>query len=222
MDCIEKIDARINVEEILRSIENLCTRYPSYQRSEAVGGWSVQSIYGSYTEGWPKVFCPYNGPNNMAPTWNPLNEYEKSLGSIQDFVNPTEFYSEPLWGLIKKIDAMGFNPRRARVIKLSAGASSVWHIDGSKKYYQVRLHLPLLTSSQCFFETDKGSYHMPADGSFYIVKINQNHRVVNHGSTDRLHFVSHIWDTNHTTKFHKYISNENIGESIHPQEGQWW
>ena len=62
----------------------------------------------------------------------------------------------PLKKLIDELGTMGFHPRKARIIKLSAKSSSIWHQDGSAKYYQVRLHIPLITNLNATFETDFG------------------------------------------------------------------
>lgn len=217
----EKLSLNVDIASILESVGPLFKKYPSYQRSPAFGGWSIQSSNHSYTDGWAKVFTPYNGPNYKSPEWNPVTDYEKTLVCAQDYTKPTEFYTPPIEKLIEQLNSMGFYPRRARIIKLSAKSASIWHQDGSAKYYQVRLHIPLITNPLATFETDFGKIHKPADGSAYLVKINRNHRVVNGGDEDRYHFVTNIWDTKHLTRYHKFDPDLNAGEAIHPQPGQW-
>lgn len=212
----EKIFAQYNIAEILESIAPLMEKYKPVQRSRAVGGWALQSTNGSYTDGWTMDFCPYNGPNNIGPTWTPKNDNEENMNSIQSFIKDTELSTEPIKNLLKKITELGLNPRRARIIKLASNSSADWHIDGSKKFYQVRLHIPLITNEKCFFETEGGQYHMAADGSFYFVHINRRHRIFNTGDTDRLHFVTHVWDKKKITAHHQYDLEKNLGESPHP------
>lgn len=217
----EKLKIKFDIASILDSARPLFSKFPSVQRSPAFGGWGLQSSNNSYTDGWAKTFTPYNGPNYKSPEWNPVTDYEKTLVSVQDYTKPTEFTTPPLEKLIHELGMIGFHPRKARIIKLSAKSSSIWHQDGSAKYYQVRLHIPLITNLNATFETDFGKIHLPADGSAYLVKINVNHRAVNDGDEDRYHFVSHVWDTQHITQFHKYDPELNNGESIHPLPGQW-
>lgn len=88
---------------------------------------------------------------------------------------------------------MGLNPRGARIIRIKPGAKTVWHIDGSDRFYQVRVNIPLLTNDHCFFETEQGRYHMKADGALYFVHINKIHRAANFGETVRYQFVCHTY-----------------------------
>ncbi len=212
----EKLNLVIDLQGLLIALEPLMLAHPPIQRSKAIGGWTIQSTNQSYTDGFSNEFCPYNGPNNKNPSWNPRNDSERGLPPIQEYKHPTELSCEPVLELIRKLEGLGFYPRKARILKLTAGAESVWHTDGSKKYYQVRLHVPLITNSGCLFETDHGKIHMPADGSAYLVKINQNHRVINHGPKDRFHIVMNVWDTKHFSEYNRFIESINLGESFHP------
>lgn len=212
----EKIDARVNCVELFNSVKPLLDTYPAAMRSPAIGGWALQSTNGSYKDGWSLDFCPFNGPGNQGPTWTPQNEEEKKLPPVQEFIKPTEILTPSFEKLLKGLDSLGLNPRRARIIRLMPGMSSVWHQDGSKRFYQTRLHIPLVTNEGCFFETEDGRYHMPADGNFYFVHINKMHRVVNNGNTIRYHFVVHAWDQNGITQWHRYDPLQNEGETVHP------
>ena len=213
---VERLIAKVNIAEIIDSLSPLFEKYPIVRRSQAVGGWALQSTNSSYKDGWTMDFCPYNGPRNIGPTWTPKTESEQSLPEIQKYVVPTELTTEPIKNLLADLETKGLNPRRARIIKLSANSSTVWHQDGSKIFYQCRLHIPLVTNEECFFETEDGRYHMRADGSIYFVHINRVHRVVNFGDKDRLHFLAHIWDQNEITSKHRYDANEFLGETVHP------
>jgi len=212
----EKIDARVNCAELFESIRPLLEKYPAEMRSPAIGGWALQSTNRSYKDGWSLDFCPYNGPKNRGPTWTPQSEAELKMQPVQEFVQPTEILTPAFANLLQELDSVGLNPRRARIIQLMPGASSVWHQDGSKRFYQARLHIPLVTNDGCFFETEDGRYHMAADGSYYFVHINKMHRVVNNGSTVRYHFVVHVWDQQGITQWHQYNPLNNDGETVHP------
>lgn len=212
----EKIQLDVNISELIESLIPLFEKYSPVVRSPAVSGWAIQSTNSSYKDGWSMDFCPYNGPQNIGPTWTPQSQTERSLRPIQDYVLPTELTTKSMSHLLRRLEEMGFNPRKARIIKLSAGTESTWHQDGSRKFYQVRLHIPLKTESTCFFETKAGRYHMPADGSAYLVHINKPHRVVNPSSLDRYHFVTNIWDQKEITRHHRYKLDQNKSETIHP------
>lgn len=214
----EKLKLDLNVDKIFSSIQPLLRQYPSVQRSHAIGGWALQSTNGSYQNGWTTDFCPYNGPQNLGPSWNPRNDYERTLKTVQDFVFPTEINSDEIQSTIMRLEELGLNPRRARIIKLSANSDCRWHQDGHESIYQVRLHIPLITNAGCFFETQDGTFHMPADGSAYLVHINKPHRVINRGNADRYHFVCHVWDTRKITLFHQYDAHQNLVEAYHPAE----
>lgn len=212
----EKIVARVNCQQLFKSVEPLLEKYPAVMRSPAIGGWALQSTNGSYKDGWSLDFCPFNGPDNRGPAWTPQNELERGLPSIQEFVKPTEVLTPEFSQLLLDLDRQGLHPRRARIIALMPGKSSVWHQDGSKRFYQTRLHIPLVTNEGCLFETEDGTYHMAADGNYYFVHINKPHRVMNNGSTIRYHFVVHVWDQKHITEWHRYDPLQNDGETVHP------
>lgn len=210
---VEKMETSYPIQDLIQSIWPLLEKNKSVQRSASIGGWALQSTNGSYEDGWSNQFCPYNGPGNMSPSWTPKSEADSQLKTVQDFHLPTEIQSEKLNELFSYLNHLGLHPRRARIIKLSKNSECAWHQDGSAKFYQVRLHIPLITNDGCFFETPEDRYHMAADGSFYFVHINRPHRVVNSGDQDRYHFVCHVWDEKQITNFHKYDPDKNIGES---------
>lgn len=212
----EKISAGLDIQKLWASIEPLLHKYPAVMRSAAIGGWALQSTNGHYQDGWDTQFCPYNGPGNVGPTWTPRTDDEKILRPVQDYTRPTELCTTEFQKLLFNLEKQGLHPRKARIIKLMPGHSSVWHQDGSKNFYQVRLHIPLITNADCFFENKNGRYHMAADGSYYFVHINNQHRVANFGQSERYHFVTHVWDQNHITKLHQYNPHQNLAETTHP------
>lgn len=61
------------------------------------------------------------------------------------------------------------------------------HSDGPKS---MRLHIPLETNPGAWFEIEGRRYHLPADGSAYLVNTSLVHRIGNDGSTPRTHWVS--------------------------------
>lgn len=60
-----------------------------------------------------------------------------------------------------------------------------WHTDFS----EVCLHIPLITNSGCHFVYEGLSFHMPADGSVYMVNNAKLHSFMNAGETPRIHIT---------------------------------
>jgi hypothetical protein len=60
-----------------------------------------------------------------------------------------------------------------------------WHYDEGKMCY----HIPLITNPGCWFVYEGKSFHMPADGSVYIVNNQSMHTFVNAGDEPRIHFT---------------------------------
>lgn len=212
----ERINFGYDIPQIVSELKPILDSYSPAIRSQAMAGWAIQSTDGSHLDGWGFDFCPFNGPGNCGPTWTPQNEQEEKLKDVQKYTQPTQILTPSIRQIIASLEEKGFCPRKARIIRLSPKSSSVWHQDGSSKFYQVRLHIPLITNSECFFETQQGRVHMEADGAGYLVHINRQHRVYNQGEQYRFHFVCHVWDTKHLSKEHCYSQLDNLGETIHP------
>ena len=60
-----------------------------------------------------------------------------------------------------------------------------WHTDFS----QVCLHIPLVTNEGCRFVYEDRSFHMPANGSVYIVNNEKPHSFMNGGANPRVHIT---------------------------------
>jgi hypothetical protein len=210
---VEKLETRFSIETIWQELTPLVCTHPPAVRSPAANGWSLQSTPGqSFHDGWDLSFSPCNGPGNRGPTWNPTSPEDHLLKPVQDFATPTLFMTPSLAKIFCLFEEQGFFPRKARIIRMVAGSQGVWHTDGNEKFYQCRLHIPLVTNEGCFYEGPKERFHMPADGSSYLVTTTQPHRVVNSGPTDRYHIIAFIWDTKGLTKYHKYDPVKNLGE----------
>lgn len=199
----EKLPFKFDVEKLQDWHRRETPLYPITMRSIGVGGWAIQSSNGSVEDGWQLGFVPYNGPGNKSPSW--LEETKLGdLPPMQMYNVPTPLCTGYMAEVINSIEAMGFHPRRARVILLKGNYAGQWHQDGSKNHYQVRLHIPIFSNEHCYFENENGKDRMLADGSCYLVHINQPHRVTNFGESDRYHLVINVWDTKQLSQFHRY------------------
>lgn len=64
------------------------------------------------------------------------------------------------------------------------------HIDGPRS---IRLHIPIETNPEAWFEISGRRYHLPADGSAYLVNTSRPHRIGNAGAIPRTHFVAVLY-----------------------------
>lgn len=60
-----------------------------------------------------------------------------------------------------------------------------WHTDFS----QVCLHIPIITNLGCRFVYEDKSFHMPADGTVYVVNNEKYHSFMNGGDEPRVHIT---------------------------------
>lgn len=60
-----------------------------------------------------------------------------------------------------------------------------WHTDFS----QVCLHIPIVTNLGCRFVYEDRAFHMPADGTVYVVNNEKYHSFMNGGDTPRVHIT---------------------------------
>ena len=204
---IEILPLAIDNQKLRAQFEKEILPLSPVVRSKAVAGWSVQSFDGDYTKGFELGFLPNNGPGNKGPTWTPRTAEEETLLTMQDFSKPTAICTGYLLEIINRLDEMGLNPRRARIFRLAAHTESTWHVDGQPHVHSVRLHIPIITNRQCFFNYAEESFHMAADGNAFLVKVNRQHMIHNKSDEDRFHLVVNVWDQLGKTRFHKYSAS---------------
>jgi hypothetical protein len=65
-----------------------------------------------------------------------------------------------------------------------------WHVDSG----QICYHIPLITNPGSWFVYEHRNFHMPADGSLYVVNNGRPHTFVNAGNTPRVHLTFEILD----------------------------
>lgn len=76
---------------------------------------------------------------------------------------------------------------RGRIMQALPGFEMNWHNDGLDNR---RIHIPIRTNPECLLEYQSGnSYHMPADGSIYVVNASGEHRAVNRSDHPRTHLT---------------------------------
>lgn len=178
-----------DLEEIIKHLNLFVFTRESVQQSRFFGGWSVQSSNGSYKDGWQQGHL-----SRKEKTEDEAKKYLEEIGLLgRVFDKPTEICHGYFEYMINSLQASKLAVLRGRIIRLSAGGESVWHRDSPDSRPMFRLHIPIITNEKCFFLRDNEQVHLPATGECYILRVNCMHKVINHGSTDRFHFVADVW-----------------------------
>ena len=170
------------------------------------GGWSVTSSNGEIEDGWLKKKPLIDSKEK---TIEELRAVHESIGfkGPQHYRTPTALCTGEIAKIIQYLDQEGFFPCRARYTILKAGGNTPFHQDYPDWLYGVRLHIPIITNEDCFFEyTENHKKNLRADGSVYLLKINKVHRVFNQSTQDRVHFLCDFFDTRQKTHHNKYTA----------------
>jgi hypothetical protein len=207
---IEKLPVKFNIEKLKKSLyeEILPLGNPIIQSEEhgfkGFGGYSVLSRTGDWRDGFQNgdTFCrKKNGSFNYQ-----LAKYLDVSNSFE-YKNPTEACTPAFFTIINTFMEAGFYPRRARITVCKAHSRSSVHSDGSSEDYIARIHVPLITNEKCTHWSEKGEWHLPADGSAYMMWVNNIHQVRNDSDEDRYHLIMDAYDTKGLTKNFKYPHN---------------
>jgi hypothetical protein len=198
----ESINLHFDVIKLQEHIAQHVLKLEPAQQSIEFGGWSVLSSNGNYQDGWHQGALTLKEGLTNEQQLQALQKMGAKRSS--EYVIPTEICHGYLQEVINKISENGFEPKRARIMKLLANSASSWHRDAPDHYDSVRLHIPIMTNSECFFEiSETERQHIPANGQAYLVRVNRLHRVVNGGPTDRYHLVMDVVDHNGISQFHR-------------------
>lgn len=190
----QDLDPYFVIEGFRRSIEDFQTEYhrliselPPVMTSAAFGGWSITSSTGDYKDGWHEGHLRYEV--------EPLISH-KPIGTDR-YNTKTTLYRGCVAELFSSVHSAGLNPTRIRWTLLKARSSGSLHRDAPDDRPAYRLHLPVITNSECRFNAAGKSGHAPADGRLYGVRVNQMHQIVNRSDYDRVHIIADIdWDQN--------------------------
>jgi len=219
MQAMEKLPFKANVELFSNSLHNHITKLgpPVFQGSEFgysnFGGWNLQSRTGDWRDGFQ---MGYELCQNKDGTYNyPLAKF-LNLSLPFEHVNKTQACVGPYSKLVDQLTELGFYPRRMRLTVLKANSKSIIHRDAPADQYLARIHIPIITNEECIHWTEHGEFHMPADGSAYMLWVNNLHQIRNTSKIDRYHIICDAYDTNGITKNFKY--NYNIKHFIKQAE----
>ncbi len=217
MPTFEKLPFQFDINQLIQQYKHIEQQFPMVIRPDLKGngGWSILSSNGSYKDGWYMGASCFES-NDKTSGLKKIQLNSKKINSLQG--KPSKKYSVPTeicTGYIEEVMALlkknGLDPTRARIAKIAAGYSTLWHRDGRPTDYAVRLHIPILTHTDVIFHTESGSRHLPADGSAYLIHVNQMHNLENNSPIDRIHLIMDIRDYKGISQFHKY----NLKNKLH-------
>ncbi len=191
---IIRLDQKIDIVKLKNYLQFVIDNFPPYLKQNGVwGGWSITSSNGTIEDGWQsgeKV----NDPNTPHSLKNDLIE----LFTKNDFTTPTPIYKDYILDVVKLIKLADPNIQLSRiriaVLAPHCESEAYWHTDGDSRdgEKKFRLHIPIITNDQCFFEYENERHHLKADGSIYIIDVSRKHRAVNLSDTNRYHLIMNI------------------------------
>ena len=186
---IIKLDFKINIFELKNYLEYVKTFAPPFMKKNGPwGGWSITSSTGEIYDGWQtgeKVYAESTSDEEKKAF---LDFFSKS-----SFNQPTPIYNDYMAKLIEQIKRevpdLKLSRMRIAVLKPHPESEAYWHqdSDGAQVF---RLHIPIETNDQCYFDYQNERHHLAADGSLYLIDVGKLHRAVNNSNTDRFHIIA--------------------------------
>lgn len=212
----EKLDFQVDIERLRQEVrESVFTLGDQVVQGEdyetpqykGFGGWSLLSRQADWRDGWEAIQTEQGQTlEQFLPTQELILKAYKHFDIAHGLEHdkPTQAYVGEIKKTIDRLRDLGFHPSRARVTCLQAGCKSLVHKDSDSKEYMARIHIPLWTNEQCVHICGGEHLHMPADGSVYIIWVNDWHQIRNDSDEDRFHIIMDAYDTHHVTKNFKY------------------
>lgn len=211
-EIVERLPYGVNVKSLVETLENHVKKIGPmvFQGSEFgynnFGGWNLQSRSGKYTDGFQV---------GVEKCYRKDGTFNYHLAKFLDYShafehkNKTDACVGPLSDVIDFLEDKGFYPRRARITMLKPHSKSIVHRDAPSDTYLARIHIPLITNEKCVHWTENGEFHMPADGSIYMLWVNCMHQIRNDSDEERYHIIMDAYDTKGVTKNFRYKDNIN-------------
>ena len=209
---IEKLPFNVDIEKLKNNLEDIKKIPVTWQAKEFgyknFGGWSVLSRSGACDDGWETANALFQYSNNKPYKYH-LAHYLK-VSHPFEHINKTPACFGEIERIIDLLEEHGFFPRRARISLLAANTSSFvhsdapWPEDNLIGNYICRIHVPIVTNNKCIHWTENGEFHMPADGSVYMLPVNNLHQIRNTSNEDRYHLIMDAYDTKGFTQTMKF------------------
>ena len=200
----EIVDLRLDVSKLQEHFHKHVLSVKPTMQTPAFGGWSVWSSTGEVSDGWGQGHLSFSENRGRVRT-DFVKMASEGLVSTEYYNRPTSICSGYLKEVMEQIEERGLNPRRARITMVPPSGSTDMHRDGAPEFYSVRLHVPIITNPDCFFEYENGpKFHMKSDGSGLLVRVNQRHRACNLGESPRYHLIMDVFDFSGVTTAHRW------------------
>jgi hypothetical protein len=155
-------------DKTLRDFNAICiNRIPGDENS--ITGGNVRGLY------WTKP-----DTTNIEEQRLPYIEEHRYTEICPEF---KDTYVEEVYNLITSKFKLG----RVRFLMKPPRSCLSWHRDP-----EMRLHIPIITNEGCRMVINDVSFHMPSNGSAYIVNNKEYHNFFNGSEIDRVHLVATI------------------------------
>jgi hypothetical protein len=155
-------------DKTLRDFNAICiNRIPGDENS--ITGGNVRGLY------WTKP-----DTTNVEEQRLPYIEEHRYTEICPEFQGT---YVEEVYNLITSKFKLG----RVRFLMKPPRSCLSWHRDP-----EMRLHIPIITNEGCRMVINDVSFHMPSNGSAYIVNNKEYHNFFNGSEIDRVHLVATI------------------------------
>jgi hypothetical protein len=188
-----KLETKFNLTELKALITKAEQLGPPWIKNDRFwGGWSVTSSNGDIYDGWQSGEKIFN--ENL-----PDEVRVKQLIQFRNlkFDTPTPLYDGSLEEVLKKIHSYDLKTTRMRIAVLlpHSEEEAYWHQDARSvdQHFRLRLHIPLITNEKCTFEYKNRKWHLPADGSSYLLDVSKPHRVLNLSNEKRYHLMMDVF-----------------------------
>lgn len=219
----EKLDFKVDIDRLRKDVEERVftlgdhvIQGEDYETKEykGFGGYSLLSRTGDWHDGWEVYHSDDEETNNI---FFPNGQYNYKAMKFLDVAHdsglehtkPTQACSGYIADVLTDLSSLGFYPCRARITCLKAHSKSTVHKDAGTSNYMARIHIPLWTNEKCVHISQGEHLHMPADGSAYILWVNQWHQIRNDSDEDRWHIIMDAYDTHCITQNFNYLGNIN-------------
>ncbi len=207
-----KLDFTVDVDAMVKQLEVAKAMYSAVYDDHGYGpqfgGLSILSDNGDHLRGMVSGKQIWeDGKVNFELA------IKKGINFEYNYHTKTKLCTGETERVIDLLDDLGMTPRRARYTVLKAGGKSSIHNDSKKGEYACRIHIPLITDKECTHSlflnngTKIDEKHFPADGSVYIMQVNNIHQIINPTKKDRWHFLCSCYDVTGYSPF-KISTNE--------------
>ena len=203
-DSFEVLPFKFKIKKLKHELLNLIQNNdPVIQESDigykGFGGWSLQSANRKHTDGWDiQGDFTFEKDGKMTTVKRPKqyhpNLYTKRTNACTGYFNE----------VLDTIESKGFFIRRARITFIDGNTISVKHRDAPENVYMARIHIPIITNENVWHQIGKNKFNMPANGSAYMIWVNNTHQFGNDSKFKRYHIIMDAYDVKGVTQHFKY------------------